>query len=71
MLKRNRTPDAKIFSPPIGKILAENFRRKRWALCYVMSWSGWSLMVILSSSPLNSNGISLAFVVQGSAGCGY
>jgi integrase len=27
---------------PSGKILPENFRRKRWALCYAMNWkNGW------------------------------
>ena len=27
---------------PSGKILPENFRRKRWALCYAMNWkAGW------------------------------
>jgi hypothetical protein len=27
---------------PFGKILPENFRRKRWALCQAMNWKdGW------------------------------
>lgn len=27
---------------PSGKVLPENFRRKRWALCHAMNWKdGW------------------------------